>query len=230
MDTTLTQRKYRLAARLGADAAKTYGLAWAAVFTALLVVSVIVRQAAGEYVDYAIFAVIGIPVVVAIVGWSNMYRSYPRALVNGVTRKELLAAFAMQGVVMVLAATALTRLGLLAIGAFSNFRGAEYDPGFYGVGMADSAARAVLWFACGAVAGVVMLRIPNRRLGVLVSVLILAVVYVRRDWLWINALPVIGGDDLDMSDVALIDAAFAVPFILATWILAARAPIPPKRA
>jgi len=230
MNATLTQRKYRLVAGLATDGAKTYGIAWAAAFIALLVVSAIIRQVVGEYRDYAVFAVVAIPLVTGILGWSGMYRSYPRALTNGVTRKEFLAAFAMFGVALVLASAALSQLGLRVINLFSTFRGAEYDTGFYGVGLPDSMARAVLWFACGALIGAVMHRVPTRRLGLLVSALILAVAYFRRDWLWTNAVPLIYGDVVDMTEIAAIDAVFAIPFLLAAWVLAMRAPLPPKRA
>ena len=228
MNATLTQRKYRLAARLGADTAKTFGITWAAVFIALVVASAIFRQATGEDREFAYYALFAIPLVMILVSWISMAKSYPLALANGLTRQGFLVAFAMFGGAVILATAAFTQLGRLVIGVFSTFRGSSYEMGFYGLDLVESLVNPALFFACGAVAGAVVLRFRSRWLGALTGGLLVGILVTRPNWLWATALRV--SPIVETGDMVLIDAPLAVLLALAAWLVLNRAPIPPKRA
>ncbi|THV30768.1 hypothetical protein [Glycomyces paridis] len=239
--TALTQRKYRFAAHLATDAARTLGLWTVAGFAVLLAASAIYRAAVGAYADFAVWALLVIPAAMLAAGWLHLHKAYPRAIANGLTRKELIAAFALYGAVAVLAAAALTQAGNAVIGLFSTFRGVEHHTGFYGLGWFDSVARPALWFAVGAAAGSAMIRFGRRWLGALVSALFISVAVYRSAVISLAVnlgQQVPDGDGtlieiplaVDENTLAWIDLALAAAVALAALALLARAPMRPKPA
>jgi hypothetical protein len=240
VNAVLTQRKYRLAARLATDTARTFGLWLTAGFVVLVIVSAILHATtAGESEEYAYWALQAVPLAMLASGWVHLYKGYPLALANGLTRKEFLTGFALYGLATVLVAAALTQLGRLILDQLPTTDSKQV--GFYGLFPLDSLARPALWFTVGAAAGAAMLRSRSRWFGAFVSALFVAAVVYRPIGI---SLAISIGQELPLGDgtlielplemstntLALIDLALAVPLALITWALLARAPMRPKPA
>lgn len=237
MTALLTQRKYRLAARLATDTARTFGLWLTAAFVILLVGSLVYRAVSGEYAQVAQWAILAIPLVMAGAAWFHLVKGQPRAIANGLTRKEFITAFALYGAVTVATAALLTHLGIAVIGLFATYKGAEHGFSFYGTGWLDSFARPALWFAIGAAAGAAMLRFGTGLLGAFLAGLIAAAGLYRSVAisLVVNAdgesgtlveVPVA----MNSTSMAWVDLALTAAFALLALALLARAPMRPKPA
>jgi hypothetical protein len=238
MTTLLAQRKYRLAVRLSTGAAKTFGLWWVLAFAFAAIASVAYREIEGDYEEFAYYILFAIPLIMTASSWFHLYKTYPPALANGLTRKEILTAFAIYGVAGVLAASAFVQLGLVVIDFSSTFRGVEYHQGFYGLTLIESLVRPALYLALGAAAAAAMLRVGSRFISALVVACMIAAVLYRSVALSfvINLYDgsfeedgIIVQTPLDFS-LAPFDAALALLFVLTAWALLARAPMRPKPA
>lgn len=227
MNAVLAQRKYRLAANLATGTAKTFGLGAVALFAAALIASMIYREATGNDEEFAYLAIMAVPLIMTVLAWANLYKAYPRALANGVTRKEALGAFAIYAAATVLTAAALTRLGILVI----DLRDAAHETGFYGLTPLESLVRPALYFALGAAAAAAMLRFGKHWAGAVVAALMVGSVVFR---------PVVVSFVLNQIDgpatttveriYTPLDTAMTVVFALIAWALLARAPMRPKPA
>ena len=239
MTTVLTHRKYRLATRLAADTARTFGLWLTAAFIVLAALSLLLHWTVGETDEYAYYALIAVAFAMLAAGWVHLYKGYPLAIANGLTRKEFLAGFALYGLVTVLAAAALTQLGrlLLELSPTTDVK----QTGFYGLYPLDSLARPLLWFTVGAAAGAAMLRFRGRWTGALVAALFVGAVFYRPIGISLGielaqATPFGEGTlvsvpvSMTLEHLALIDIGLTVPFALITWALLAKAPMRPKPA
>jgi hypothetical protein len=237
--TVLAHRKYRLAARLAIDTARTFGLWLTAGFVVLAAVSLILHWTVGETDEYAYYALFAVAIAMLAAGWVHLYKGYPLAIANGLTRKEFLAGFALYGLATVLAAAALTQLGRLILELSPTT--ATRHTGFYGLYPLDSLARPLLWFTVGAAAGAAMLRFRSRWTGAFLSALFVAAVFYRPIGISLGvelaqstpfgegtlvSVPV----SMTLEHLALIDLGLTVPFALVTWGLLARAPMRPKPA
>lgn len=242
MNAVLTQRKYHLAARLANDTARTFGLYAVLAFAALLVTSLIWRETTGKYEDFAHWVLIAVPLIITVVAWVHLSKSYPLAIAGGLTRREFLAAYAMFGLATVLVTAALTQLGVVVIDLFDTFRGVEHHVGFYGETAFESVVRPALYFACGAAATAVKLRFPSVWLSASLSALIVAAVIYRQVGYYavMKAVGMENGSadgsvfEYPLVDLSVIhpylDAVLVVPLALIAWILLARAPMRPKPA
>jgi hypothetical protein len=239
MHAVLSRRKYHLAARLANDTARTFGLWLTAAFAVLAIVSAILHAATGESDELAYYALMAIPMVMLASGWVHLYKGYPLAIANGLTRKEFLAGFALYGLATVLVAAALTQLGRLILDQLPTTE--TKHVGFYGLFLFDSLARPFLWFTVGAAAGAAMLRFRSRWFGAFVSALFVAAVVYRPIGISLavdigSAIPLGEGTLIEVpvglttDSLALIDVAIAIPFALIAWGLLARAPMLPKPA
>ncbi|HEX2144127.1 MAG TPA: hypothetical protein VHG10_06435 [Glycomyces sp.] len=232
MNAVLAQRKYRIAGRLANDTAWTFGLFSAVAFLVLAAGSVAYRLVTGEQEEFALWLLFAIPLMMTVLGWVHLTKSYPLALANGLTRKEFLAGFAMFGLATVLATAALTQLAVLILD-HAPANGSAHTMGFYGIAPFESLARPALYFTAGAAAGAAMLRIRNRWFGALIGALMVAaVVYRQLGYMFGVRLIESEGTPIfdEMSDMAAYDAVLAVLFVLAAWALLARAPMRPKPA
>jgi hypothetical protein len=239
VNAVLTRRKYRLAVRLAHDTARTFGLWLTAGFVVLAAVSLILHWTVGETDEYAYFALQAVAMAMLAAGWVHLYKGYPLAIANGLTRKEFLAGFALYGLVTVLAAAALTQFGRLVLELSPTT--ATHHTGFYGLYPLDSLARPLLWFTVGAAAGAAMLRFRSRWTGAVVAALFVAAVLYRLIGISLGvelaqstpfgegtlvAVPV----SMTLEHLAMIDLGLAVPFALIAWALLARAPMRPRPA
>jgi hypothetical protein len=235
----LSRRKYRLAARLATDTARTFGLWLTAAFIALAAISLLLHWTVGETDEYAYYALFAIAMAMLAAGWVHLYKGYPLAIAHGLTRKEFLAGFAIYGLLTVLAAAALTQLGrlLLDLSPTTDVNGT----GFYGLYPLDSLARPLLWSTVGAAAGAAMLRFRGRWTGALVAALFVGAVVYRPIGISLGvelarATPFGEGTlvsvpvSMSLEHLALIDLGLTVPFALIAWALLARAPMRPKPA
>jgi hypothetical protein len=231
--TALDQRKYRLAAALSTDAARTFGLWSVAAFAALALASIAVRAATGEYLEFAYWVIYLVPLIVTALAWAHLTKSYPLAVANGLTRKEFLTAYALFGAATVVATAALTNLGLAVIGLLSTFRGTDDQQGFYGTGLLESIVRPAVYFAVGAAAGAVVIRLGRRWLGALASAVLVSLVLYRMPGymaarMAVDELPMKDGINIEIpTQVSLVplDAVLAVLFALLAWTLLAKAPM-----
>ena len=235
MTTVLTQRKYRVAAQLATKTARTVGLAAVAAFALLLAASAVYRSVTGQYEEYAYYALMAVPLVMIGLAWVQVFRTYPRALANGVTRKETLTALALFGAAAVLAAALATQLGLVVIGFFSTFEGVEHHRGFYGLTLTESIVRPAVYFACGATAAAAMLRFGNRAVGAVVAGLAIGLVLYRQpvvQFVYTEYAKAAGtSSTAELGSMLLpVDLALAVLFTITAWLLLLRAPLRNKRA
>lgn len=238
MNAVLTQRKYRLAGRLANDTARTFGLWWVLTFVLLAIASEVYRRVAGDYEDFAFYALFLITLPVLAAAWVHLHKSYPLAVPNGLTRKEFLTAYAMFGAATVFAAAVLVQLGQFVIDLSSTFRGTEYDTGFYGLTPLESVVRPALWFAVGAAAAAAKLRVPGRLLGSVVGALMVAAVLYRTVGISVALNLTNGAFEEDGTLIQLpfdfslapLDVGLAVLFAVITWALLLRAPMQPKAA
>lgn len=242
MTHVLARRKYQLAARLSWNTAKTFGIAFLAVFLTVAVGEEILTALNGVNREYP-FAVLfwGIPTAMVAIAWMHLARSYPAAITNGMTRKEFLTGFALFGAATVLASAVLTHAAVLLLD-FGPFVEAAYPVGFYGLSLLESVARPVLYFAVGAAAAAMMHRVPSRPLGAVLSgLMVVAVAY--RDQVIGPVLRELGlassssGVMPDRSEVVLrtsvfawLDVGIAVVLVLLTVALLRRASMRPKQA
>jgi hypothetical protein len=240
MNAVLTQRKYRLAARLATDTARTFGLYTVIAFGVLLAASLLWRQITGEYADLAAMLIFAVPLIVTVIAWAHLAKSYPLAIATGLTRKEFLAAYALFGLATVLVTALLTQLGLAVIDLFDTFRGVEHHMGFYGQTPLESVVRPALFFACGAAAAAAKLRFDRTWISApLAAVVIAGVVY--RSVAYFALMQLVGMENsstdgtvfeypnVDLSAVIpYLDAVLAAVFALIAWALLARAPMRPK--
>jgi hypothetical protein len=232
----LARRKYRLAARLAHDTARTFGLWLTAGFIALAAASLILHWTVGETDEYAYFVLQAVAMAMLAAGWVHLVKGYPLAIANGLTRKEFLAGFALYGFLTVLTAAALTQLGRLLL-ELSPTTGTR----FYGLYPLDSLARSLLWFTVGAAAGAAMLRFRSRWTGAFVAALFVSAVLYRPIGISLGvelaretpfgegalvSVPV----STTLEHLALIDIGLTVPFALIAWALLAGAPMRPKPA
>lgn len=242
METALAQRKYHLAARLANDTARTFGLYTVATFAALLLSSEIWRVISGEHEPFAELPLFAVPLIVTVVAWVHLSKSYPLAIAGGLTRKEFLAAYALFGLATILVTAVLTQLGLVVVDLFAGFRGAERDLGFYGLAPLESVVRPALYFACGAAAAAMKLRFPSPWIGVPLSTLVVVSV-IYRQVAYYAAMKAVGMENgsadgsvfeyplVDLSAIhPYLDLALAALLALITWALLTRAPMRPKRA
>jgi hypothetical protein len=231
MTTALAQRKYRLTGRLLADTAKTFGLGMVLAFAFAVIASVVYREATGMYVEFVVYVLLLLPLVMVAAGWAHTSRTYPVALANGVTRKEFLAALAIYGIVLIAATAAFTQLANLVIDLGSTFRGVEYHEGYYGSGLWASIVRPALYLAVGAAGGALTHRFASRRIGFALGVLVVAVVAYRQTWLQVPIERLTQDGPLaalGVEDFAAVDAVLAALLALLTWVLLSRASKRPK--
>lgn len=240
MNAVLTQRKYRLAARLATDTARTFGLYTVLAFGVLLAASAIWRQATGEYQEFAHWVLVAVPLISVVIAWAHLAKSYPLAVAAGLTRKEFLAAYALFGLATVLATAVLTQIGLAVLDLVDTFRGVEHHIGYYGQTPLESVVRPALFFACGAAAAAAKLRFDRTWISApLAAVVIAGVVY--RSVAYFALMNLVGMENsstdgtvfeypnVDLSAVTpYLDAVLAAVFALIAWALLARAPMRPK--
>ncbi|MCC3764413.1 hypothetical protein K3N28_15205 [Glycomyces sp. TRM65418] len=242
MTTVLAHRKYRLASRLAYDTARTFGLYAVVAFAALLAASVVWREITGEYESFAQLVLFAVPLIVIVIAWVHLSKSYPLGIAGGLTRREFLTAYALFGLATVLVTAGLTQLGLMVDGRFAAARGAEPGMGFYGLAALEAVVRPALYFACGAAAAAAKLRFRSTRIGVALSALIVVAV-VYRQVAYYAVMKALGMENgsadgsvfeyplVDLSAIhPYLDLVLAVAFTLTAWALLARAPMPPKRA
>jgi hypothetical protein len=236
MNAALAQRKYRVTAQLTTKTARTVGLAAVAAFALLLAASAVYRSVTGQYEEYAYYALMAVPPVMIGLAWVQVFRTFPRALANGVTRKETLAALALFGVAAVLAAAVSTQLGVMVIGFFSTFEGVEHHQGFYGLTLAESIVRPAVSFACGAVAAAAMLRFGNRSVGAVVAGIAIGLLLYRQpvvEFVYTEYAKAAGStaSTPELGSMLLpVDLALAALFTITAWLLLLRAPMRNKKA
>lgn len=235
MTTLLAQPKYRVAAQLATKTARTVGLAAVALFALLLAASAVYRSVTGQYEEFAYYAFMAVPLVMIGLAWVQVFRTFPLALANGVTRKETLTALALFSAAAVLGAAAATQLGVLVIGFLSTFEGVEYHQGFYGLAMTESIVRPAVYFACGATAAAAMLRFGNRAVGALIAGLAIGLVLYRQpvvQFVYTEYAKAAGTSaTAELGSMLLpVDLALAVLFTITAWLLLLRAPLRNKQA
>lgn len=235
MTTLLAQPKYRVATQLATKTARTVGLAAVALFALLLAASAVYRSVTGQYEEFAYYALMAVPLVMIGLAWVQVFRTFPLALANGVTRKETLTALALFSAAAVLVTAAATQLGVLVIGFFSTFEGVEYHQGFYGLEPTESIVRPAVYFACGATAAAAMLRFGNRAVGALIAGLAVGLVLYRQPVLqfvfteYAKAAGTSSTPELG-SMLASVDLVLTVLFTITAWLLLLRAPLRNKKA
>lgn len=242
MSAILTQRKYRLAARLANDTARTFGLYTVIAFGVLLAASLLWRQFTGGYEDFAGLLLLVSPFITTVIAWVHLVKSYPLAIAAGLTRKEFLAAYALFGLATVLVTAVLTQIGLAFLDLVDTWRGVEHDMGFYGQTPLESLVRAALFFACGAAAAAAKLRFQRTWISAPLAALVIAGV-VYRLVAYYALIKILGMENsstdgvvfeypnVDLSAVIpYLDAVLAAVFALIAWALLARAPMRPKQA
>jgi hypothetical protein len=240
MTTLLAQRKYHLAARLTKATAKTFGLAFVALFLIVAVVEEIVTVVNGFAQETSwVLLSWGIPVTMVAIAWTHLSRSFPAAITNGMTRKETLNGFALFGAVTVLVSAVFTHAAVVLLD-FGPFTETVYPVDFYGLSLLESVVRPALYFGVGAAAAAMMHRVPSRALGaVLGGLLVVATVYrvqVIGPVLYalgpqsssFSEMPDRSEIVLRMSTFAWIDVALAAILVLLTVTLLAKAPMRPK--
>jgi hypothetical protein len=130
-------------------------------------------------------------------------------------------------------AAALSADAARTFGPFSTFRGTDYQQGFYGTGLLESVVRPAVYFAVGAAAGAVVIRLGRRWLGALASAVLVSLVLYRMPGylaarMAADQLPMKDGINLEIPtqlSLAPLDAVLAVLFALLAWALLARAPM-----
>ncbi|MCH7230047.1 hypothetical protein L0U85_04115 [Glycomyces sp. L485] len=224
MESTLRNRRYRVAARLSAELASTFGLWTTAALAALLLAEWVVDLASAEPKAYANLVFTVLPFVVAAVGWVYLYRSFPAAVISGITRRELLISYALFGAVVVVGSALLVQAGV-----FVQDRITGTASLFYGRNWTESLIRPLVYFAAGAAAGAVSLRFGLGRLtGLLFAVLLLRQIPI--------ALSSSDGATVLLSYpspevmLAPLDVALAAVFLALTWAVLRRAPMSLKKA
>jgi hypothetical protein len=242
MTTLLAQRKFQLAARLSKTTAKTFGVAFAAVFLGVAFGEEILTALTGfdRQIPW-IMLTWGIPIAMVAIAWIHLGRTFPAAITNGMTRKEFLKGFALFGAITVLAAAVFIHAAILLLD-HGPFAEVGITIGFYGASLLESVGRPALYFAVGAAAAAMMHRIPSRTLGVALSGLMIVAVVLRMQSIG-TVLSELGlassltGGTLARSEMLLhtsvfayTDIGLAAMFGLLAVALLSKAPMRPKQA
>lgn len=234
MNTLLAQRKYHLAARLAAEAGKTFGLWTLAAYATLQAVQGALRIFTEFDGDFSFYLFGLLPLVLIALPWVDLVKAYPRAIGAGVTRKEFVHAYTLYCAVLTAAGFAFSQLVVIV----AELTDSGAHDGVYGASPLDALTRAAVHVAAGAAAGAVMVRFDRDLVRGALAGLLVTVLLLRQIPLQIATHNAPTGDgDLVLFQypaagvpLAELDAVLTVVFALVAWAALARAPMPGKRA
>lgn len=234
MNAVLAQRKYCLGLRWSAEVGRTFGL-WALIaFAALQATQIGFRLAVGFEGDYSPYLLRYAPFVLTAVGWVYLLKAFPLAITAGMTRKELFAAFAVFGSVVIAGTVVFFELVRLSY----NLLGAgEFGPlDLGGAALLETLILTAVYFSAGAAAGAVMARFNGRTLGVVLAALLVGTLIFRTIPFQLLFTEFAVGTTFEIEFpgseelFAPMDAVLTVGFVLIVWLALVRAPLPAKKA
>lgn len=235
MNATLAGRRYRLGLRLSSEVATTFGLWFLIAFAAVHAVAMALRALTPFEGDFSVYLFPFLPPLLIAVVWVHLLRAFPQSIAGGMTRKEILAAFAVFGAFTIAGGFVLTQL-FAVMGHLFVPGGTAALAVYYGLDPIEALARSAVYVTAGGAAGALMARCGAQRLGPVLAGLVIAVLLLRQVPLELARAASYGDDVLVFWEfpstpylLAPLDAILACLFALVAWAALARAPMPHKK-
>ncbi|WP_030156696.1 hypothetical protein [Glycomyces sp. NRRL B-16210] len=234
MNATLAGRRYRLGMRLSAEVATTFGLWFLMSLAAVHAVMIGLRALTPFDGDFSFYLFPALPLILTAVCWVHLLRAFPAGIAGGMTRKELLTAFAVFGALVTAGGFALSQLIVLLQDLLVP--GDLGDVDAYGLAPIESLTRSAVFVAAGLAAGALMSRFGAQRLGGALAGVVVAVLLLRQIPLELAKAGYAGERTIVFLEypsnpdlLAPLDAILALLLALVAWAALARAPMPHKK-